>query len=468
VKLRTQGGLDKFDGDDKMKITPVSVILAILLVASLAGGIYFGYQSGNTDARKQLEPELQRQININANITMQNEVLNKALYNATNMNTVKIGYIASSPTDLEIASPLIEQIIQPDLNEYASKLGYNVTFQFVIVDALGQDNVHLQKIQELKKMGVNLVISGGFSSMLSPVLSYVNDRNMLLVGVTSTSPWGLSIPNDHLFRMLPTTSDLPNALAGIMWSYGVKEVIIIQGERDDLAPTFIETWRMRGGELAGDPISLPPDQTDFSSYLQAANVQAQAAKAKYPDGDRVAILLLALPPDDDLIVSQIKDYQPLYDCVMFSGYSHIGLRMLDPFFGNPQAIHLKIFTPYPRPFSSSVIDELKSRAPNNYSRNYLNDQGAYLYDSAWAIASSVLETRSTDASVVAGVFPDVCGRLNGASGWCRLDPNGDRAPLPFDVWFYTQYFRSYAGLYEPDTDTMNWNIGETISTPYGP
>jgi branched-chain amino acid transport system substrate-binding protein len=388
------------------------------------------------------------------------------------MNVVRIGYIASSLTDLELSKPLIEQIIQPDLDEYAGKLGYNVTFQFEIVDALSQGGVHLQKLQELKAMGIDLVISGGWSSMLSDGMSYANNNHMLLVGTSSTSPWGLATPNDRLFRMLPPESAISISLAGIMWSYGVKSVIVIQrGDSwgNGFVDAFEPVWIAKGGELAGDPIKYLVDETDFSGYLEAANFQAQAAKAKYPEGDRVAILLLAFD-EDETIVSQIKDYAPLYDCVMFGGRSHVGLKM-DGFIGNPDAIHLKTFTPSPQPFKSSIHDELTSRYSIHV--NYLDDQGAYLYDAAWAIAASVLETRSTDASVVAHVFSDVCGRYYGASGWCRLDKNGDRAPLPYDVWFYGQDSsyakpRSLAGVYVPDTDTMTWNIGELGFAPNGP
>jgi len=446
----------------------IIVVAVILVIVSLVGGAYIGYQGGYTTSRQQLDPELQRQLNINANITRQNVALNQALYNASNMNTVKIGYIASSPTDLELSKPLIEQIIQPDLNEYASKLGYNVTFQFVTMDALDQAGVHLQKIQELKKMGVNLVISGGWSSMLSASLSVINDRDMLLVGTTSTSPSGLSNPNDRLYRMIPPDSALPNSLASIMWSYGVKSVIILH-RSDSYGIGFVNlfkpAWFAKGGDFAGEAISYPVDTTEFSSYLEAANIQAQAAKEKYLEGDRVGILLLSFD-EDGLIVSEIENYLPLYDCVMFSGYSHIGLKTPDVFIGNPQASHLKVFTPSAQPFRSSIIEGLKDRYPSGAS--YLDDQGAYLYDSAWAIAVSVLETRSVNASVVAGVFPDVCGRLYGASGWCRLDHRGDRAPLPLDVWFYAQNSRLFAGMYAPDTDTIAWNSGELGYTPDGP
>jgi branched-chain amino acid transport system substrate-binding protein len=425
----------------------------ILVIVSLVGGAYAGYQSGNTDARKQLEPELQRQINVNANITKQNEALNQALHNASNLNTVKIGYIAPNPTDEELSKTLVEDVIQPDLNKYASKLGYNVTFQLVIMDALNQDGVHLQKLQAMKDMGINLVISGGYSSMLSASLSIINDRDMLLVGTTSTSPFGLSNPNDRLYRMIPPDSTLPDSFASIMWSYGIKDIIILhRGDSYGLGfvNLFKPAWFARGGEFAGEAISYPVDTTDFSSLLEAANLQAQTAKEKYPEGDRVGILLLSFD-EDRLIVPEMENYLPLYDCVMFSGFSHIGIRTPDYFVDSPQANHLKVFTPRDQPFSSSIFEGLKDRDA------YLNDKGAYIYDSAWAIAASVLETRSVNASVVSSVFPGVCGRLYGASGWCRLDQRGDRAPLPLDVWFYSQNSRLYAGMYTPDTDTINWN-----------
>lgn len=53
---------------------------------------------------------------------------------------------------------------------------------------------------------------------------------------------------------------------------------------------------------------------------------------------------------------------------------------------------------------------LKARYPS------IDEWDAFLYDGAWAITVSVLETRSVNATVVNGVFSDVCDRLNGASG----------------------------------------------------
>ena len=66
----------------------------------------------------------------------------------------------------------------------------------------------------MKEVGVDLMISGGWSSMLDLSFNYVNNNNMLLVGTTSTSPL-LSFPNDRLYRMVPLDSHLPGTLASI-------------------------------------------------------------------------------------------------------------------------------------------------------------------------------------------------------------------------------------------------------------
>lgn len=142
-------------------------------------------------------------------------------------NTITIGYIASDTTNLETAEPYLEQIIAPDLTDYVRGLGYDLDVQFIIEDATGQANVHLEKIQGFHSMGVNLVIGGGWSSQAQASLSYVNTHNMLLVSASSTSPY-LAIANDRLFRMCTPDTALAPALANVMWAAGVKSIVIFQ------------------------------------------------------------------------------------------------------------------------------------------------------------------------------------------------------------------------------------------------
>jgi ABC-type branched-subunit amino acid transport system substrate-binding protein len=440
----------------KSRLTLVTILIALAIAGS-----YYSYNLGYDALSRSLEPEIKRLATANENLAEENNNLNNALNDATQLGVVKVGYIAPSLSDFELSGDFIHQIVEPDLNAYAAKLGYNVTFQFVISNANTQAAEHLKLTQDLKKQGIDLVISGGWSSMLSASRAYLNDRDMVMVGTTSTSP-ALTTPNTRLFRMITPESAIPNALVDIMWSYGVKSVVIIQrgdGWGDLIASIFRQAWMAKGGGLAGEAVRYSPEESNFTSSLKAANLQAEAAKRVYPDGDRVAVLLLSF--DEDIaIVNGMETYTPLYDCVLFSVYSHIGSKS-DGFLNNPRAEHLKVFTPAFQPFRSSKYESLKARYPS------LDEFDAYLYDSAWAVVTSVLETRSVNASKISGVFPDVCGRLYGVSGWCNLDENGDRAALPMDVCFYRGSMLR-AGVYDPDSGSMTWNKGELEYAPAGP
>lgn len=89
---------------------------------------------------------------------------------------VYLGYISSTTEGLETAVPLIEDIIEPDLNEYVSKLGYDVKFRFLIDDAQGSTARHLEIVQGYNSMGVNLFIGGGWSSQAQASLRYCNEK----------------------------------------------------------------------------------------------------------------------------------------------------------------------------------------------------------------------------------------------------------------------------------------------------
>ena len=78
--------------------------------------------------------------------------------------TIRIGYISASTAGLQIDVPFVENIIEHDLNIYASKLGYDVNFEFLIDNANGQAAVHLQKVQQFNSIGVKCFIGGGWSS----------------------------------------------------------------------------------------------------------------------------------------------------------------------------------------------------------------------------------------------------------------------------------------------------------------
>jgi ABC-type branched-subunit amino acid transport system substrate-binding protein len=141
--------------------------------------------------------------------------------------TVRIGYISSNTVGLETSVPYLTEIIEPDLNEYADKLGYNTGFEFIILDAEGDAQTHLDQVMYLKSIGVNLFIGGLWSGQASGSLDYVNENDMLMWSSSSTGSW-LAIENDNLYRMCPTDNVQGPAIAEAMGSYGVGAVVVIQ------------------------------------------------------------------------------------------------------------------------------------------------------------------------------------------------------------------------------------------------
>ena len=378
--------------------------------------------------------------------------------------TVKIGYISASTTALDTGQSYHEQIIAPDLNAYARLLGYNVTFQFVCEDAQSQVNIHLQKVQGFKDQGITIFEGGGWSSQAQGSLNYCNQNGMLMFSSSSTSPT-LAIAGDRLFRMCPADSAMAPALVEMMWSYGIKEVVIFsRGDSwgDGIVNLFRPAWTAKGGALAGATIRYAAEPTDFTSYLDAANTQATAAVARQGgDTERVGVLLLSFD-EFPVIAQQAQNYLPLYDCPFFgSDGTARSIRGMDD---APQQVnHMRVFSLLSQSPATSKYNALAARYEALTSQP-LNTYTANSYDIAWIIAQAVLQAQSDKADDIAPLIMPIAYNTYGASGWCQLNEFGDRVPPPYDVWFFapgaTTPSASYkGGTYDPDTHIMSWDVG---------
>jgi len=391
--------------------------------------------------------------------------------------TVKLGYIASDTTALETGKPHHEQIITPDLNAWAKAIGWGgVQFVYLSDDAQGQSNTHLEKVQGYKSEGITILEGGGWSSEAQSSLSYVNSNDMLMWSTSSTSPT-LAIANDRLYRMCPADSALAPALVDVMWSYGIKSVIIFQrGDSwgDGIVNLFVPAWTAKGGEQSGATIRYAAEATDFSNYLQQANTAAAAANKKYPGGERVALLLLSFN-EAPVIVTQMKDYPDVYATRPFGGDgTALSQRLMDD--APEQSNHLKIFSLQAQAPSSSKFNSLKARYEALTKQQY-NAYTAYAYDVGFLVANTIYQAQSSAADDVVSLQTPTAYMSYGAGGWEQLNEFGDRAPPPFDVWFYAPggaaqnnkpSFSYVAGTYNTDTKTMVWNTGVLGYTPKGP
>jgi branched-chain amino acid transport system substrate-binding protein len=445
-------------------------MIVVIVAASMLAGVFTGYQIGYQSLQRELTPEVQRLSLALQNTTAENDALRKDIPSISG-RTVKIGYIAPTTDPYPIppsgtimpaystAKPFIEKVIQPDLDAYAASLGRDVRFEFVLMDAKGQANTHLELVQQLKSMGVNIFIGGGWSSQADSAMSYVKTSNMLMMSPSSTSP-NLAVAGDRFFRMCPADGALGPALASVIWSFGVKEVVIIQrGDSwgDGLVGLLVPKFTSLGG-LAGQKIRYPAEATDFREYLQQANVMAEEAIAREgSDRSRVGVLLLAYD-EAATILKQVSQYDVLYNLTWFGGDATA--KSLSVAEGAPlEANHLKLFSPLARAPDSALFRKLGERfveaTGTDFSVYYAN-----LYDTAFVLVRTILETGSDNATEVTAALPGVCESTYGASGWLRLNEYGDRAPPPFDIWYYSSDAKpggsQVAGVYDPETGTVVW------------
>ncbi len=347
--------------------------------------------------------------------------------------TIKIGDIQSTTTGLETEKPFVAEILKPDLNDFAKKLGYNVSFDFLIDDAQGQAAIHLEKIQSYKAMGVNLVIGGRWSSQAQAALSYVNENNMLLFSPSSTSPL-LAIKGDNLYRMCPDDTVQAPAIAEMLRSWGIKAVIVMQrGDAwADGIYNILEKELPKRDVTILDRVRYAAEVTEFSSYLATMEDKAKAAVAQYGK-DAVAVEVLSFE-EIVTIVTQAKDYPTIYNLFWFgSDGTSMTQRLIDdaPTQSNKLKIYSTLAAPAESPKYSALYDRYYAlvKQPFGYYT-------ACTYDIAWTMAYAVLQTQSTDPKVIIPTIHPITYNQFGASGWTRLNEAGDRAHGNYDIWGY--------------------------------
>jgi branched-chain amino acid transport system substrate-binding protein len=380
------------------------------------------------------------------------------IVNTLDGQTIYLGYIASSTINLETAVPYIKQIIEPDLNEFAGKLGYSTSFEFVIDDAASDSNTHLEKVQAFKEMGINIFIGGGWSAQAQASLAYVNDNNMLMWSPSATSPI-LAIADDNLYRMCPDDTKQGPAIAEMLRSFGIDAIIVIQrgdGWADGLYSTMDPAFASDGGVIL-DRITYDPSITDFTYVLQEAE-RWMAANIDGFGSDHVAIQLITFT-EGATIAYQAVDYPTIYSVPWFgSDGTALAQNFIDD--SPEQAGHLHIFSTLAAPTESSKYWDLYDRyyALTGQSVGYY---GACQYDIAWVLAEAILEAQSTDADKVIPLLETVAYNHFGASGWCLLNEAGDRAAANYQIWGFGDIGNGLQnvqyGFYDSITGKATWN-----------
>ena len=417
-----------------MENTNMTLVAAVLVVGLLVGaGVgYYMAPSGGDGTGETIE----------------------VVVNPLEGTTIQIGDIVASTAALETSTPLFEDIIEADINDYFEKMNYDVDVNFLQDTADGQAAIHLEKVQSFKAMDVTTFIGGGWSSQAQAALSYVNDNDMLMISSSSTSPL-LAIENDRLFRTCPTDFVQAPAISNMWKSWGAEAILIVQrGDSwaDGIYNVLIPELEAAGIEVI-ERVRYAAEVTEFSSYLATMDDLLGDAIAEY-GAERVGVQTMYFD-EGVVLMSQTGDY-PNTRAVVWMGTESSGRsqRMIDDGAGMQVATggFSSLMTPA-KSWKWLALDEAYYDLVAQPASFYTSTD----YDAAYALALSIIEAGSIDANDVAPLWPDVPRNYFGTSGWVDLDENGDRKPGVFDIWGFTEDgFTSY-GQYNGIEVSVSWD-----------
>ena len=93
------------------------------------------------------------------------------------------------------------------------------------------------------------------------------------------------------------------------------------------------------------------------------------------------------------------------------------------------------------------------------------------YDVGWILTSTILEAQSSDALDIIDLQAPTGYNRWGASGWNRLNADGDRYASNYQIWGYGEVDGSVSsivyGLYDSTGDFVTWETDALGFVPQG-
>jgi len=373
-------------------------------------------------------------------------------------NIIKIGVMTTTDEMLPVYKFLADLAMR-DINEYCNESGIDYRFDNVMSNPHGRaENVKNITINYHER-GIDLIVGFGWSSFFcSSAKTYANETGMVLVSPTSRKIYNIS---DTVFQLSPRDSIQAKPLSGAIRSLGIESVVVIQREDywgDTIFYWFESEFERSGGHIL-DRIRYPSETyaNNFSKYLGEA--ESALSEAIEEGGiEKVGVLLLSFSESRDILRDAVS-YPRLMDVIWFGTEETANNYFIKEEVGE-EAAKVKLISPDTICTDTPVYERVDAAFEAEFNET-LGYDDANIYDSCWILALSVIEAGTDNGWNVSKVFPGVAESFTGASGICVLDELGDRDPVEFALWGYSEVdgeVRSFRfGTYSSISDEVTWD-----------
>lgn len=215
---------------------------------------------------------------------------------SNDLPTVPVGVLVPLTGNLKSIGEGMQAALEvglPQVNRRLSLEGQNFRIRTVVKDTASDPQTARAALAALRNEGVTMVIGPVSSAECEALLPDAAALGMILISPGSTAT-SLAIPDDNLFRLIPSDSSQGAGTAALMLKKGIKAVVPLwRGDvwGDDLKKSVSDAVLAGGGTVLGGA-RYNPAAANYSTELDEVAKQVSNALTSYGAG-KVAVLMIS-------------------------------------------------------------------------------------------------------------------------------------------------------------------------------
>jgi len=320
-----------------------------------------------------------------------------------------------------------------EFNKHLEEIGAPWNLKMISEDSATSPVIALEKLSALNAKGIGIIVGPETSSNIRNIKGYSDSNNMLLVSCCSSAP-ALAIPNDSVFRLVPDDTNQGTALAKLIQHEGIEVIVPVwrgdtwgDGLSDATTGSFVE----RGG-TTDEGVRYNPESPEFSASTSLLAEKVRGYVEEY-GADKVAVLFLGFA-EILLFTQSASEHDVLDDVRWFGpGANTKEHRLIDDPIGLEFSTNVKFTTVQFAASKNPIYDRVQAFLTETLG----TDPNTFVhssYDAVWIIGLAMLETQSTDVSIIKAKIPEIAENYSGAIGSTKLNEAGDLAQADYEVW----------------------------------
>ncbi len=320
-----------------------------------------------------------------------------------------------------------------EFNKHLEEIGAPWHLKMISEDSATSPVIALEKLSALNAKGIGIIVGPETSSNIRNVKGYSDSNNMLLISCCSSAP-ALAIPNDSVFRLVPDDTNQGTALAKLMQHEGIEVIVPVwRGDTwgDGLSDATIGSFVERGG-TTDEGVRYNPESPEFSASTSLLAERVRGYVEEY-GADKVAVLFLGFA-EILLFTQSASEHDVLDDVRWFGpGANTKEHQLIEDPIGLEFSTNVKFTTVQFAASKNPIYDRVQAFLTETLG----TDPNTFVhssYDAVWIIGLAMLETQSTDVSIIKAKIPEIAENYSGAIGSTKLNDAGDLAQADYEIW----------------------------------